>query len=49
MARTNPNKLLVEGDEEKRAVPYLMDEYVVLGDRSDDGVVEVRACKTITR
>jgi len=41
MARTNVNKLLVEGDEEKRAVPYLMDQYVVWGDRPDDWVVEV--------
>ncbi|MGO9465110.1 MAG: DUF3226 domain-containing protein [Isosphaeraceae bacterium] len=41
MARSNPNKLLVEGDEEKRTVPYLMDEYVVWGDRPDDWVVEV--------
>ena len=41
MAGTNPNKLLVEGDEEKRTVPYLMDEYVVWGDRHDDWVVEI--------
>jgi hypothetical protein len=31
MARTrpNPNILLVEGDEEKRVIPYLMDHHVV--------------------
>ena len=38
MARANANVLLVEGDEEKRVIPYLMDEHVVWGDKEDDWV-----------
>ena len=41
MARANPNKLLVEGDDEKSVIPYFVDEYVVWGDRPDDWVVQV--------
>lgn len=41
MPRTNPNKLLVEGDEEKRVIPYFMDEHVAWGDRRDDWVVRI--------
>ena len=35
MAKGNPNKLMVEGDEEKRVIPYLMDKYVAWGDSRD--------------
>lgn len=43
MARANPNILLVEGDDDKRVIPNLMDEYVVWGNRPDEWIVEVRA------
>ena len=45
MARTrpNPNILLVEGDEEKRVIPYLMDHHVVWGDKEDEWVVQVKS------
>jgi hypothetical protein len=45
MARTrpNPNILLVEGDEEKRVIPYLMDHYVVWGDDEFEFVVQVKS------
>lgn len=43
MPRANPNILLVEGDDEKRVIPYLMDEYVVWGDRAEQWVAEVRS------
>jgi hypothetical protein len=36
MPRANPNILLVEGDDEKRVIPYLMDEHVVWGDKPDE-------------
>jgi hypothetical protein len=29
MPRPCPDKLLVEGDDEKRVIPYFMDEHVV--------------------
>lgn len=41
MPRANPNKLLVEGDEEKRVIPNFMDEHVVWGDIKDDWVVRI--------
>ena len=43
MPRANPNILLVEGDEEKRVIPYLMDEHVVWGDKEDEWVAEIRS------
>jgi hypothetical protein len=43
MARANPNVLLVEGDEDKRVMPFLLDEYVVWGDKEEDWVVEVKS------
>ena len=42
MPKGNPNKLLVEGDEEKRVIPYLMDKYVAWGNRPDDWVVGIK-------
>jgi hypothetical protein len=42
MAKANPNKLLVEGDEEKRVIPYIMDKYVAWGDRRDEWLVEIK-------
>jgi hypothetical protein len=41
MARSNPNRLLVEGDEEKRLIPYLMDAYVAWGNRPEEWVVQI--------
>jgi hypothetical protein len=42
MAKAIPNRLLVEGDEEKRVIPYFMDEHVVWGDRPDEWVVRIK-------
>jgi hypothetical protein len=41
MAKQKPNLLLVEGKDEQFTLPYLMDEYVVWGDKPDH-VVEIR-------
>jgi hypothetical protein len=43
MAKTNPNILLVEGDEEKRVIPYRMDHHVVWGDKEDEWVAQVQS------
>ena len=43
MPRPNPNILLVEGDDEKRVIPYLMDKHVVWGDKPEEWVAEVRS------
>jgi hypothetical protein len=45
MARTNPNPniLLVEGDEEKRVIPFLMDHHVVWGDKETERVVHIKS------
>jgi hypothetical protein len=43
MPRPNPNILLVEGDDEKRVIPYIMDEHVVWGDKPDDWAAEIRS------
>jgi hypothetical protein len=42
MAKGNPKKLLVEGDEEKRVIPYLMDKYVAWGNSRDQWLVEIK-------
>jgi hypothetical protein len=41
MARANANRLLVEGDDEKRVIPYFMDEHVVWGNRENEWVVQI--------
>ena len=33
MPKQNPNLLLVEGKDEQYTLPFLMDEYVVWGDK----------------
>jgi len=43
MQKSNPNILLVEGDEDRRVIPFLMDEYVVWGNKESEWVVEVRS------
>lgn len=43
MPRPSPNKLLVEGDDEKRVIPYFMDEHIVWGDRKDDWAVRIES------
>lgn len=43
MPRANPNILLVEGDEDKRVIPFLKDEYVIWGNKQDEWVAEVRS------
>jgi hypothetical protein len=42
MPSVNPNILLVEGDEDRRVIPFLMDEYVVWGNRNE-WVAEVQS------
>ena len=39
--RTKPNQLLVEGNDDKFLIPYLMDNFLVWGDRPEDWVVEI--------
>jgi hypothetical protein len=41
MARVNPNRLLVEG-KEQRVLPFVMDKHVVWGDRKEEWVVEIK-------
>lgn len=41
MPRSNPLKLLVEGDDEKRVIPYFMDEHAVWGDRKEEWAVRI--------
>ena len=43
MLKVNPNILLVEGDEDRRVIPFLMDEYVVWGNQENEWVAEVRS------
>ncbi len=43
MLSVNPNILLVEGDEDRRVIPFLMDEYVVWGNKENEWVAEVRS------
>jgi hypothetical protein len=42
MPKQNPNLLLVEGKDEQYTLPFLMDEYVVWGDKKEDRVVEIK-------
>ncbi len=42
MAKTNPNLLLVEGNDEKYTIPRIMDHYVVWGDKESDRIVEIK-------
>jgi hypothetical protein len=41
MPRPSPRKLLVEGDEEKRVIPYFMDEHVLWGNKQDEWAVSI--------
>ena len=41
MPRAMLKKLLVEGDEEKRVIPYFMDEHFVWGDTKEEWVVMI--------
>ncbi len=43
MTRANPNILLVEGDEDRRIIPFLMDEYIVWGNKKEDWVDEIES------
>jgi hypothetical protein len=43
MASAHSNMLLVEGIEERLAVPHFMDHYVVWGDKPEEWVVLIKA------
>jgi hypothetical protein len=43
MAKPNPNILLVEGDDDRRVIPFFMDEYVVWGNKEAEWVAEIRS------
>lgn len=43
MPRLFANRLLVEGNEEKRVIPYLMDEHVVWGDTEQEWKVAIQS------
>ena len=43
MARPHPKRLLVEGDEDRRVIPELMDKYVVWGEKRTDAVVLIKS------
>jgi hypothetical protein len=43
MPSSNPKILLVEGDEDRRVIPFLMDEYVVWGNKKNEWVAEVES------
>ena len=43
-SRSEKNKLLVEGDEDKRVVPYLLEEaHILWGDSEDERPVDIQA------
>lgn len=43
--RINPKKLLVEGEEDKRVIPYLMEANgIAWGERRSEWVVEIKGC-----
>lgn len=44
MASVKPNRLLVEGDEEVRLFPQLLDKHVDWGNRREEWVVEIIKC-----
>ena len=41
MAKANPKRLLVEGADERRVIPFFMDEHVVWGDKPADWIVSI--------
>lgn len=43
MQAANPNILLVEGDEDKRVIALLMDEFVVWGDKRDEWAADIKS------
>ncbi len=43
MAKFHPKKLLVEGDDDKRVIPELMDKYVVWGEKKSEAVVLIES------
>ncbi len=43
MGVLNPNRLLVEGEEDKRVIPYFMDHFLKWGDEKDEWPVEIKA------
>ena len=42
MAKLNPKRLLVEGDEDKRVIPELLDKFVVWGEKKSEAVVLIK-------
>jgi hypothetical protein len=43
MARANPNRLLVEGEEDKRVIPYFMEYFIPWGNNRGAWPVEIEA------
>jgi hypothetical protein len=41
MPKPNSKKLLVEGDDEKRVIPFFMDEHVLWGDKENERIVDI--------
>ena len=42
-SRTNPNQLLVKGKDDEFLIPYLMDHFIVWGDRPEDWPVDLES------
>ena len=49
MSKANPNRLLVEGDEDKRFIPNFMDEHVIWGENENEWVVAIKQFGGIER
>ena len=49
MARFNPKRLLVEGDEDRRVIPEVMDKFVAWGETKAQAVVEIESSGGIER
>jgi hypothetical protein len=43
MARTNPNRLLVEGEEDKRVIPYFMEKFIAWGNTPETRPVQIES------
>ena len=41
MSRNHPNRLLVEGDEDKRVIPYFMHHFINWGDKENEWPVRI--------
>jgi hypothetical protein len=48
MAKPNPNRLLVEGDEDKRVIPYFMENFIPWGNNKSTWPVEIESFNGIS-